>query len=302
LLSWLAGRTSRLQLLTGAVILPWNNPLRVVERMILLDHLSNGRALFGLGRGLAKREYEVFGVDMSEARERFDEAARMVIRGVETGIVEGDGKFYKQARVEVRPRPFKSFKDRLYSVAMSADSIPICAEIGARMMVFAQKPWAEMVPHFANYQRLFLQHHGRTAPRPTITEFMYIDENADRAAEGADKYIGGYFDILMHHYEMAGEHFAKTKGYGGYAEASERARKTKHEVGRAAYVQNNNFGTPNQILERYEARRKLIGEFDMHVNVSYSGMSKAEAERNMRLYAEKIIPEVRSWEEMAIAS
>jgi hypothetical protein len=106
----------------------------------------------------------------------------------------------------------------------------------------------------------------------------------------------------MHHYEMAGEHFAKTKGYGGYAEASERARNTKHEVGRAAYVQNNNFGTPNQILERYEARRKLIGEFDMHVNVSYSGMSKAEAERNMRLYAEKIIPEVRSWGEMAIAS
>src|SRR6185503_15137000 len=45
-LSWLAGRTSRIGLGTAAVILPWNNPLRVVEKMTLLDHLSNGRAVF----------------------------------------------------------------------------------------------------------------------------------------------------------------------------------------------------------------------------------------------------------------
>src|SRR5687767_13940765 len=59
-LSYMAAKTSRIGLLTGAVILPWINPLRVVEKMIMLDHLSNGRALFGIGRGLAKREYDRF--------------------------------------------------------------------------------------------------------------------------------------------------------------------------------------------------------------------------------------------------
>ena len=91
-LGHMAAKTQRIKLLTGAVILPWNDPLRVVERMIVLDHLSKGRALFGIGRGLARREYDVFGVDMNEARDRFDEAAELIIRGLETGIVEGNGR------------------------------------------------------------------------------------------------------------------------------------------------------------------------------------------------------------------
>ena len=44
ILAYLAGRTQRIKLATGAVILPWNDPLRVVEKMILLDHQSKGRA------------------------------------------------------------------------------------------------------------------------------------------------------------------------------------------------------------------------------------------------------------------
>ncbi len=93
-LSYMAAHTEKIKLLTGAVILPWNDPLRVVERMIVLDHLSKGRALFGIGRGLARREYDNFGVDMNEARDRFDEAAEMIISGLETGVVEGDGPYY----------------------------------------------------------------------------------------------------------------------------------------------------------------------------------------------------------------
>ncbi|UQS24785.1 LLM class flavin-dependent oxidoreductase [Amycolatopsis thermalba] len=79
-LSYLAGRTKNAKLHTTAVILPWNDPLRVVEKIALLDNLSDGRALFGMGRGLARREYEGFGLEMGESRERFDEAAEMVMR------------------------------------------------------------------------------------------------------------------------------------------------------------------------------------------------------------------------------
>jgi len=74
-LSYLAARTTRIGLATGAVILPWNDPLRVAEKVCLLDHLSGGRAVFGMGRGLARREYQPFGIDMDTSRERFDEAA-----------------------------------------------------------------------------------------------------------------------------------------------------------------------------------------------------------------------------------
>ena len=59
---------------------------------------------------------------MDESRERFDEAAAMIVNALSTGFIEGDGKFYKQPRTELRPRPYKPIDGRIYAVASSDDS------------------------------------------------------------------------------------------------------------------------------------------------------------------------------------
>ena len=87
-LCWLAGCTKHIALATGAVIVPWNDPLRVAERIVMLDHLSSGRAVLGLGRGLARVEYDSFGIEMGESRARFDEAARSMSLFAETVLPE----------------------------------------------------------------------------------------------------------------------------------------------------------------------------------------------------------------------
>ena len=89
---------------TAAVILPWNDPLRVAEKVSMIDHFTNGRFRLGIGRGLARREFEAFRVNMDESRERFDEAAAMIVSALETGWMEGEGPHYKQPRVEIRRR------------------------------------------------------------------------------------------------------------------------------------------------------------------------------------------------------
>ena len=62
-LAYLAAQTERIGLATGAVIVPWNiQPLRVAEKAALLDQLSGGRLILGLGRGLSRREFEQFGM------------------------------------------------------------------------------------------------------------------------------------------------------------------------------------------------------------------------------------------------
>jgi alkanesulfonate monooxygenase SsuD/methylene tetrahydromethanopterin reductase-like flavin-dependent oxidoreductase (luciferase family) len=295
ILSYVAAKTSRIGLLTGAVILPWNNPLRVVEKMILLDHLSGGRAMFGMGRGLARREYAAFGIDMNEARDRFDEAAEMIVRGLETGIVEGDGKYYKQNRTEVRPGPLRSFKDRLYAVAMSPDSIPSCAKIGATMMSFASKPWKDMVPHFQTYRELFEKEQKRSAPPPICVDFVFCDESAERAEQLAREHIANYYMTILEHYEFAGKHFDNTKGYAKYAKDAEDLRAVGYEQAAQAFVDVNTFGTPTQILEKLEQRRRYLGDFDLTIEVSYGGMPKGRAAANMKLFASKVLPELKSW-------
>ena len=77
-LTYLAGRTSTIHLGTAAVILPWNDPLRVAEKVAMLDALSGGR-FTGLGRGLARMEYRTFGIDMNESRDCFNESAKMIL-------------------------------------------------------------------------------------------------------------------------------------------------------------------------------------------------------------------------------
>src|SRR5713226_4632753 len=112
LMSYLAAECPDVGLGTAAVILPWHDPLRVAEQASVLDHLSRGRLRLGIGRGLARREFEAF-------------------RGLRTGFMEGDGPFYRQPRTEIRPRPKRSFDDRVYAVASSDDSVVSAAKLNA---------------------------------------------------------------------------------------------------------------------------------------------------------------------------
>jgi len=152
----IAGRTERIKLGTGAVILPWNSPLRVAEKMIMLDILSGGRAMFGMGRGLSRIEYAPFGIPMSESRERFDEAAAMILSALETGWIEGDGPFYPQPRTQLRPSPIGSFSDRVYCVAMSQDSIPSVVGLRAGLMSIPTRPVPDLMPMYNSYRENWL--------------------------------------------------------------------------------------------------------------------------------------------------
>lgn len=258
-------------------------------------HLSKGRAIFGIGRGLAKKEYDVFGVDMNEARDRFNEAALLIKRGLETGIVEGDGPYYPQKRTEVRPGPYASFESRFNAVGMSSDSAPIVAEMGAKMMSFAQKPWEDMLGHFDTYRDLYKESHGTTAPAPVCVDFLCCDESGDRAEALAREHMANYYLTVMDHYEMGGEHFKDMKGYGDYADNAAILRDTGLEDAANGFVDINTWGTPQQILDKLEARRKVLGDFDLTVQVSYGGMTGENAEKSIRLFAKEVLPEVQSW-------
>ena len=146
LMSYLAAACPDVGVGTAAVILPWHDPLRVAEQASVLDHLSRGRLRLGIGRGLARREFEAFRGTMDESRGRFDEAAEMILRGLRTGVMEGAGPFYPQPRTEIRPRPTRSFDGRVYAVASSDDSVVSAAKLNAHMVMFADRPRPMRMP------------------------------------------------------------------------------------------------------------------------------------------------------------
>ena len=104
-LTWIAARTRTVQLGSMVVVLPWHDPVRVAEQVCMLDAMSGGRMILGIGRGLGRVEFDGFRLSMEEARGRFVESAEMLLGALETGVCEYDGRFVKQPRVALRPAP-----------------------------------------------------------------------------------------------------------------------------------------------------------------------------------------------------
>jgi alkanesulfonate monooxygenase SsuD/methylene tetrahydromethanopterin reductase-like flavin-dependent oxidoreductase (luciferase family) len=299
-LAHLAALTKRIKLATGAVIVPWNaQPLRVAEKAALLDQLSGGRFMLGLGRGLSRREYDQFGISMDEARGRFDEAAPMIINALETGVMEAHhGQYFQQPRAVIRPKP-KSFKGRIKQVAMSPDSVEEAAQLGAQIMQFTYKPIEVHKQELAAYAAAFRKYQGRPAPVPIMTDITVCDSNADRAAENAHKYIRNYLLSDMHHYEMMGEHFKHAKGYEAYGDAATAMQAMGLEAVCDGYVAGQVWGTPQQMLDGFEKRRQVIGDFDVLMITRFAGIPFEVAERSLKTFAEKVVPELKSWDRAA---
>jgi alkanesulfonate monooxygenase SsuD/methylene tetrahydromethanopterin reductase-like flavin-dependent oxidoreductase (luciferase family) len=293
ILTYIAAKTSTIKLGTGAVILPWNDPVRVVEKATMLDHMSRGRLLFGMGRGLAKMEYEGFRVDMNEARERFDEAAQIIVRGLETGYVEADSAIYKQPRVQIRPGPSgRSWEGRLYAVAMSPSSIPAIAELDAQLMTFMQYDFPKHVESIQEWRGLYRKRH-ETEPRPPlIQDFVVCHEDAEEARRLAHEHLSRYFLSVIKHYDFAGTHWRNTRGYETYQVGADMIREAGMEAAAGAYVDANVYGTPQQIIDKYAQRLEMGGPLQANACFFFGGMPLDTAEASMRLFGEKVVPEL----------
>jgi len=296
LLAYLAGRTSRIGLGTAAVILPWNDPLRVAEKVSLLDQVSGGRARFGMGRGLSRREFAPFhNIEMEQSRERFDEASQMIVDALRTGFIEGDGPFYPQPRTEIRPRPSRPFDDRLYAVANSPDSVEACARVGGRMIMFSEAHWERRMPNIERYRERYQHYHQKTAPPTMTADFTFCHEDQKHAEEVAEQCMATYLASLLEHYELMGDHLSDMKGYQGYGRQAEKLREVGFDKYVDGFLASNSYGTPERMLEIYRERYETIGPFETATCFRFGGIDYREAEASMRLYAEKVLPELKSW-------
>lgn len=298
-LAHLAGVTQRIKLATGAVILPWNlQPLRVAEKAALLDQLSCGRAILGMGRGLAKREFDQMGITMDEARDRYDEAAPLIIEALETGwFPEHHGRHFDQPRAPIRPGPVSNEwrYNRFTQVAMSPDSAQEAAKLGAQIMAFNYKPFPVLKQEYEDYKTTFRAVHRRE-PRPMLlTEMMICDSNAGRAREHAEKYVANYGISVLNHYQMLGEQFSASKGYQTYAAAAEAMRGIGKEAVIKAYVEQQIWGTPDQMLRKFEERFKFMGQHGILCVFRYGGCPLEVGMDSLKLFAKEVMPVLRSW-------
>src|SRR5881409_2756166 len=90
-----AERTKHIKLGTGVVSLPYHHPLMVADRMVLLDHLTRGRVMFGVGPGALTSDALMLGIDAAQQRPRMDEAMGIIMRLLtETEPITYEGQWF----------------------------------------------------------------------------------------------------------------------------------------------------------------------------------------------------------------
>lgn len=283
-LSYLAAKTERIGLMTAVVVLPWHNPIRVAEKLILLDHLSNGRAMFGMGRGLAPKEYAAFGVDQGEARERFDEMALMITRALETGVIEGDGPLYPLAPHELRPRPLASFKDRIYGVAGSPSSAEATAKVGARLIMNVSEEIEKLGPTIELWQKAWRDTWDSEPPPPVFSDFTFCTRDPELTQRARTEWYPKAWDMTLAHYQLGEVDFTQIKGYEAH----------KERTSRPPYADTQVWGTPEEIIEGYRQRIEVAGtECTFTSLYRFGGMPADVAETSMRLFATEVLPEIK---------
>jgi probable F420-dependent oxidoreductase len=103
-LAYAAAVTERIKLGTGILILPQRHPAYVAKEIATLDQLSGGRALFGVGIGWLREEFEALGIPFEERAPRTEESVR-AIRSLWRGAEPFEGRFYRWGPVESNPKP-----------------------------------------------------------------------------------------------------------------------------------------------------------------------------------------------------
>lgn len=105
LLAAIAAQTRRVRVGVACSIVPWYHPLRFAQDIATLDVISEGRLIVGVGRGYQKQEFDAYGLDIAESRERFVEGLDIARRAWSQDTVAYAGKFYTIPEVMVVPRP-----------------------------------------------------------------------------------------------------------------------------------------------------------------------------------------------------
>src|SRR6202790_602356 len=125
-----AERTRHIKLGTGVVSLSYHNPLWVAERIVLLDHLTRGRAMFGAGPGSLPTDGIMIGVPQSETRELLEQSLDVIMRllaGDEPVTFKNHRWDLRDARLHLRP-----YSNPLFDIAVAAVASPTGAKLAGR--------------------------------------------------------------------------------------------------------------------------------------------------------------------------
>ncbi len=281
-----AARTQRIKLGTGVVSLPYHNPLWVAERMVLLDHLTRGRIMMGVGPGALPTDAAMLGLEPPQMRPLLEDYMDIVMRlltSEEPVSYESERLTLKDARLHLRP-----YSDPLFDVAVAAVASPSGARLAGRYGAGLLSLGAtvavgmDVLAHHWTIQEQMAAQYGQVADRAKwrLVGLMHLAETEQQARDdmkyGMEQWFR-YFQNVAAFPQMAVE--------GG-------------DVDEMIDFVNGGLGvvgTPDRMIEQIENLiEQSNGGFGTYLTLAHNWANTAATQKSYELFAREVMPHFQS--------
>jgi len=287
-LTYIAGVTKRVDVGSMVVVLPWHNPVRVAEDVNMLQLFlgENRRVIAGVGRGLARREFQGLGIDQNESRSRFNESLLIVRDLLRDGRITFHGEHFDLDNVRLRPQPERDLSDQLWCAAGSPETLEIQAKYNVSPLIIPNTDLDTALQGVQHYMGL----RGQYGFGPTNTKlsiYIYVAETEEEAREGIG-YLRNYGMSVVRHYELLANYHKDLKGYERYASIGAALQGQAEPY--MSIFEGQPWGTPEKVLEQISVLGEKFGASEIMGVFRFGGMPLDKAQKNLRLFAEKVLP------------
>ena len=277
-LSAAAAITSRMRLITGAVLPVFNNPLKLAGQIGMVDAISKGRVEIGFARAFLPHEFARFGISMDESRARFDEGLEQIRRLLEEENVTVQGRFHSFENVTSLPRPTQKPRPPFW-IADAVDQgvrsrTPAASAIGIMGIPLAGAHMAELLKIYRDAWTA-AGHPGRG--RVMLAFHMFCAETREKAAAIAREPLNIYLRSIVNAASdwMSGVSSTDYPNYQKMIEIISRETFESQVEKGAAWI-----GTPDDIRKAVAAYHAEVGGFEsasLQVNFGMIPQQEAEA-------------------------
>ena len=286
-----AERTKRIRLGTGVVTIPYHNHFMIADRIVQLDHQTQGRMIFGVGAGALAYDAHMIGVDHNAIRGRVEEGLDLITRLFRGEVVNAQSDWYSLHEARLQVLPYSDIE--LAVAAVSTTSGPTTAgRFGAGLLSIAATTAKgfDALPGTWDVYAKQAASFGHAAHRGTwrLVAPVHIAETREQARR--DVHHG--LQEWLSYFTKVGTLPLAVTGDGDI----------DHEID---YLIENGvavIGTPDDLARQIERMQKQSGGFGCFLSMAHNWAEHAQTKRSYELIADYVMPRFNGQLESKIAA
>ncbi len=283
-----AERSHRIRLGTGVISLPYHHPFNVAQRMVQLDHMSGGRAIFGSGPGALPSDAYTLGIDPLVQRDRQDEALGVIRR-----LLAGEPRFSYECEwftlrdAALQLLPLQEELPCAVASMVSPSGMTMAGKHGIGILSIGSMSTAglQALPTQWSFAEESADKHGKTMDRRNWRVLLswHIAETREEAAQEAKQ---GLF--RWHNEYTVGT--LMRPGAEVFRTPDDAVSQTARVEGSAAVI-----GTPDDLIANIKALLEVTGGFGTVIGFVHDWANPEATRRSWDLVARHVIPEINGY-------